>query len=210
MRFFLPIILIGIALAGFFMYVNPTYTNIKSLQSKLSQYDAALSNSKIFEGEKERLTKKSQAISALEKTKLSILLPNSVDNIRLILELDNTASTYGMSLKDVKYSVDTLIKDPTVTDTTDKPVKAKVLQSKIKEKKDYGNWDLEFSTQGTYANFLSFLNDLEHNLRIVDVVAVDFSSVATKTNNATGITLDTTSNENYKYNFKIKTYWLKN
>ena len=59
------------------------------------------------------------------------------------------------------------------------------------------------SIQGSYGNFLNFLHDLETNLRIVDISAITFSS---DTFSGSG----STSPDSYKYNFAIKTYWLKN
>ena len=73
--------------------------------------------------------------------------------------------------------------------------------------KDYGVWNLEFSTMGTYNNFLNFSRDLQSNLRIVDIAAVQFSSTDTRVAPLVG---KLSSDEVYKYSFKIKTYWLKN
>ena len=86
----------------------------------------------------------------------------------------------------------------------DKPVVG--LQSNVNtqvSRKDYGVWNLGFSTQGTYSNFVNFVKDLEKNLRIVDIVSVDFSS-------SSGIGVNPALSSIYKYDFKIKTYWLKN
>ncbi len=158
MRFLIPIILIGIAIAGFFMFLNPNYLEMKSLQTKIASYNTALTNSKSLENERDKLATKYNSIDTGNLRKLSVLLPDSVDNIRLILEIEKIASPYGMALKDVKYSA-------TPTDT---PVVAKkVSKSVAAAKKEYGDWDLEFSTAGTYSNFLKLVQDLEHNLRIV-------------------------------------------
>ena len=59
----------------------------------------------------------------------------------------------------------------------------------------------------TYNNFLNFTKDLENNLRIVDISSVSFSSNSGST---TGSTLGTATTDSYNYDFKIKTYWLKN
>ena len=57
--------------------------------------------------------------------------------------------------------------------------------------------DISFSIEGSYQNFLKFVGDLDKSLRIVDVQSVTFSSLSDK---------DASS---YLYNFKIRTYWLK-
>ena len=135
--------------------------------------------------------------------KLQKLLPNNVDNIRLILEIEQIALPYGMVLKDIKYSA---------TDTTKSATNGEVaivqgggaVQS---PPKDYGVWDLEFSTVGTYDNFLNFTRDLESNLRIVDISSIQFSSETASESSSTPNSSPLL--ESYKYDFKIKTYWLK-
>ena len=57
------------------------------------------------------------------------------------------------------------------------------------------------------SDFLSFLKDLESNLRIVDMSSIQFSS---DSNTGLNLSSSSSSTEAYKYNFKIKTYWLKN
>ena len=219
MRFILPFILIAISITGFIWKINPTYLTVQDSKTKLGQYDTALNNSKTFAAQREILDNKYKSISAVDLSKLSTMLPDSVDNIRLILEIDNIASAYGMSLKDVQYNTTPVVPastsaTPTPTSTNTNTTTASSTQNVLipantKQQKDFGSWDLEFSTQGTYQNFLSFLNDLEHNLRIVDVVSVDFSSDSPKSS-IQGISPDPNSTQNYKYNFKIRTYWLKN
>jgi Tfp pilus assembly protein PilO len=197
MRFILPLILIGISITSFFLFVDPFYKEMGTLREKISSYDSALDNSKALEKERDSLIKKSNAFNKDNLEKLSKLLPDSVDNIRLILEIEKIASPYGMVLKDVKY------------DTVDEKEKAANklvgLQANTQQvaRKDYGVWELGFSIQGTYGNFYNFVKDLEKNLRIVDVVSVDFSS-------NTGVGINPALSSIYKYDFRIKTYWLKN
>ncbi|MCX6755353.1 MAG: hypothetical protein NT068_02325 [Candidatus Nomurabacteria bacterium] len=199
MRFLIPIILILISVAGFFMFLNPNYAQIKLLTNKITSYNTALTNSKSLENERDKLATKYNSIDTENLKKLSVMLPDNVDNIRLILEIEKIAAPYGMVLKDVKYSA---VVEPVVT------TKVKLAKTAV-VKKDYGDWDLEFSTSGTYTNFIKLLKDLEHNLRIVDIASIDFSSdVSTAPN--TGASLSTSSPDTYKFNFKIKTYWLKN
>ena len=201
MRFLIPLILIGLSITGALTYLAPLYNDVKELRAQVASFDEALANSKALDAEREKLTTKYNSISQDDLKKLSVLLPDSVDNIRLILEIEKIASPYGMTLKDVKYS--------TKEEATKTPGGAKVLSSASATKRAYGDWDLEFSTTGTYANFTHLIKDLEHNLRIVDLTSVEFSS-DTGTGTGVGVALVQNSNDLYKYNLKIKTYWLKN
>ncbi len=182
------------------------FQEVTDLRTQIASYNEALNNSKMLENERDKLTNKYNSFDPLNLEKLQKLLPDSVDNIRLILEIEKLALPYGMVLKDVKYSPVTAAKTKdTTTAQAGTPAGAQ---------KGYGAWDLEFSTQGTYFNFINFIKDLENNLRIVDVASIDFSSdVApgiSPTSNTNTNTNPVIAAEAYKYNIKIKTYWLKN
>jgi Tfp pilus assembly protein PilO len=197
MRLLLPIILIGISITGFAVFVSPTMAEINILKEQINGYNQALDNSKILEAERQKLTKKYNNIEKEDLAKLEKLLPDNVDNIRLILEIEKLASPYGMVLRDVKYD--------TIKKTEEDKQPTEVFQegsTNTPAGHEYGTWDLEFSTEGSYGNFLSFLEDLESNLRIVDISSIQFSSITAAGPNS--------SPEVYRYGFKVKTYWLKN
>ncbi len=201
-RLVLSIILITGAIIGVSAVVVPTYNDISALKIQTASLSHALDNAKALENERDKLTKKDNAISIEDKEKLKKLLPDNVDNIRLILEIGQLATPYGMALKDVKYNTFTKKSTPTGgVASAPAPNPGEVVVQDTGG--DYGIWNLEFSTQGTYDNFINFTKNLESNLRIVDISSVTFSS-------DTGAELKPSFSEVYKYGFKIKTYWLKN
>ncbi|OGI61107.1 hypothetical protein A2814_02105 [Candidatus Nomurabacteria bacterium RIFCSPHIGHO2_01_FULL_38_19] len=197
-RLIIPIILIGLAITGFFAFTSPLYKDISALKGEVSAYNDALSNSKALENERDKLTAKYNAISVEDLAKLQKLLPDNIDNIRLILEIEKIALPYGMVLKDVKYNAS---EKDTPKEVTAPPGTIQGGRTVSTLQKDYGVWDLGFSVSGTYNNFLNFTKDLENNLRIVDISSVSFSSDTDVRTNPSGV---------YKYDFNIKTYWLKN
>ena len=194
----MPIILIGISITIFFVFTNPMYIGVGLQQAQLESYNEALDNSKALENKRDLLTAKENSIDRNDLMKLEKLLPNNIDNIRLILEIGQIALPYGMVLKDVKYS-------STDADTS-KPTALGIGGGVVAKtpNKEYGVWDLEFSTVGSYNNFLNFTKDLENNLRIVDISSISFASDVNSGPSAG------TSAASYTYHFKIKTYWLKN
>lgn len=195
-RFIFPIIFLGISISIFFVFTSPFYQDISKSRKEISSYDEALNNSIALRKERDKLTAKYNSINKEDLLKIKKLLPDNIDNIRLILEIEKIASPYGMVLKDVKYN-----SKKKTTDEEDQIVDG--AQMDILANEDYGVWDLEFSTNGTYSNFLNFTRDLEMNLRIVDIASIQFSS------NVSGDP-SSSSSESYKYDFKIKTYYLKN
>jgi Tfp pilus assembly protein PilO len=194
MKFVTPLIFIAVAIAAFFLLTVPIYGDLRSLRTEIASYNEALGNSKALENERDKLAAKYNSFRTEDLSRLEKLLPESADNIRLILEIEQLASPYSMTLKDVKYN------------TTDTGVSnATVQRSGARQlSKNYGTMELEFNTSGTYDDFINFTKSLENNLRIVDIVAITFSS---DKGPSLGKIAPSTS---YDYNFKVKTYWLKN
>lgn len=211
MQFITPIILLGLSIAFFFVFSNPLYVSMTELRTKRASYDAALANSHELEKQREKLTTKYNSIDRTDLIKIQKFLPENIDNIRLILEIEQIALKYHMVLKDIKYNSTADKKNSTPTNGGEGVVIQRVENTQASPK-DYGVWDLEFSTSGTYDDFLRFTRALEGNLRIVDVSSIQFSSENQITTPAAGGKVVATSPmlESYKYDFKIKTYWLKN
>ncbi len=191
------------------MFTNPIVSSISKINTEISSYNEALNNAKSLEEERDKLTKKYNAIDPDSLDKLQKLLPDNVDNIRLVLEIEKLAIPYGMRLKDVKYD-STQSNNSTSTSTPPTSTTGSSSSDVISDKstargdnKQYGTWNLEFSTEGSYSNFISFVKDIESNLRIVDISSIAFSS-------DTDTLGKTKTPDSYKYDFKIKTYWLKN
>lgn len=192
LRIIIPVILISLSIALFFTFTNPLYNDVKALRQEVGSYNEALNNSKALENERDKLTQKYNSIGGENLDRLEKLLPESIDNIRLILEIEKLAQPYGMALKNVKYDTTQKVTTPALPGAIQGVLGAAA-------KKDYRVWNLEFSTEGSYDNFINFAKDIENNLRIVDIASISFSSSG-------GIL----RSDLYEYNFKIKTYWLKN
>ena len=171
-------IVLLIASAGlFFGYIDPAFSKVKELVDEKSNFNSALTRAKDLGIERDKLLVKYNNISPANQEKLEKLLPDNIDNIRLIIDIDDMAKTYGMRIRNFKADISAQ-KDKLGKDTS-----------------PYGTLTLSFSTTASYSFFLSFMKDLEHSLRIMDVTAVSFAS-----NDTSPL---------YDYNITVKTYWLK-
>lgn len=167
-------IILIIASAGlFFGYVDPTYTKIQADQLEKADYDKALSNSTAFKQEKEKSLEKFNNMDKANTDKLAKLLPDHIDNIRLIIDIDEMAKTYGMRIRNFK------------TETNEKS------DTIGKDTSQYGTLTLSFSTTASYNTFLAFLRDLERSLRVIDVTSVQFASSDTSQLYDYGVTVKT-------------------
>lgn len=190
MNFIVPIILIIASLGVFFGYVDPNYRGqgtgnaadystygVIPLQAELTKFqDIANSSNKIV-AERESLVQKKNTITDADQTKLEKLLPSNIDNIRLIIEISDIAKKRNLLVKNISVGD---IKQST--------------NSVGPNNSAYGTLSMSFTVNSSYSNFISFLQDLESNLRIVDITNINFAA---------------TDSGFYDFSVSFNTYWLK-
>ena len=181
----------GLAIAGgiFFVYTQPNFENIRTLESEIAQYDEALTKATELQQVKQTLLSRYNAFNPADVTRLQKLLPDHVDNVRLVLDLDSLAAKHRMALQNV------VISNPVSGETTPGVI-ATVGGNRLK----YDSLTLKFRTQGSYTNFTAFLEDIESSLRLVDLVSLNLERI-------TGVS--STVEQQYRYDITIRTYWLK-
>ena len=143
-----PIISIIVALALYFFFIQDTLERVAELKIESAQFDEALKSAQELENTIERLTRESDNIQTSDLDKLEILLPDHIDSIRFIYDLNTIADIHNKTLG--KVSVEEL-KGDRFTSTI-----------------------VTFSINGTYSELLAFLSDLELSLRIIDVQSISF------------------------------------
>ncbi len=179
MRTLLPIIFILIAGAIFFGYIDPAYRLVQERRVEEVRFDLALTRSRELQQTRDQLLSRYNTFSNEDLDRLEKLLPNNIDNVRLILDFDALASQYGMRVRNVGIE-------------TAEAGAAGALT--VADDLGYGTLTLVFTVTTTYEKFRAFLEDLERSLRLVDVTAITFSS---------------TESGLYDYSLSIQTYWLK-
>lgn len=162
MNLITPIILVIISLAAFFGYVDPNYRgenldngkrSIQSLQAESNEYRTALSNSNKIRAQRDLLVKKRGEINPTDLTRLEQLLPDNVDNIKLVIDMNQIAANHRLTLKNLKL-------DTGVSGNADRLGE---------DNNKYGTVGLSFSVTASYDNFQNFLTDIEKSVRLVDV-----------------------------------------
>jgi|TARA_Y100000310_G_scaffold345866_1_gene471943 Tfp pilus assembly protein PilO len=157
-KLLLPIVFVLIAIGLFFGFVDPTYSNIKELQNERDQFDQALTKSRELQAIRDTLLSKYNTFSTSDLDRLEKLLPDNVDNVRLVLDIDGIAGKYNLRVKNVVVNTPT---QENVVGPNEKPYESVVLN---------------FSVVASYDDFVRFLKDLEASLRIVDVVDMSFNA----------------------------------
>ncbi len=186
-RYITPILLLAISIGAFVALTNPLYGEIKVLQADQSAYSNALANSLKLQEVRDILIGKQNQFSSRDIEDLEQMIPDSVDNIKLAIEIQRMGEERGLSVESVQY-------DPKSNQSSENSLGGDVTaQNSLFEV-----FELEIIASGPYDTFVSFLEDIQRSLRIVDVVNVEFSSESSFLNDNT-----------YTYNIIIKTYRLK-
>ncbi|RJQ34549.1 hypothetical protein C4556_02365 [Candidatus Parcubacteria bacterium] len=179
---------LAVAFGVFFMYTQPTYQTVQAKKAEIAQYDEALDRAAELQQLKQSLLSRYNAFNPADLARLQKLLPDHVDNVRLVLDLDNLAGAHGMALQNV------LISNP-ASETGDNSVVGAIGAARQK----FDSLTLQFSTVATYPVFVQFLENLESSLRIVDLVSLSLQPEDA----------DDTGEPLYSFDITIRTYWLK-
>lgn len=179
--------------ALFFMYTQPQYDQVKASEAQITSYDAALEKATELQQLKQTLLQRYNSFNPNDLDRLQKLLPDHVDNIALMMDMDNLANHYNMVLENVQVNAPTSDANQTSVGVIGEGGRQK-----------YDSLTISFSTEGTYQSFITFLKGLESSLRIVDMVSLTLTPVQQ------GIaTMASSSAPVYSYSITIRTYWLK-
>lgn len=187
MRYLFPILIIISCIIVFSALIQPRYAVLKETREEVASANTNLKTADTVAKSRQDLINKYNNIPKEDLDDLKTLLPDSVDNIRLIIQLNSLARNQNLSvLRNVNYETRSDEENPKSKDT------AKV--------RPYGEFTISFETTGPYKNFLAFLSALEQNLRLVDVTSVTFTSNPKSSEQPLNF---------MTYNVTLKTYWLR-
>ncbi|OJI09568.1 MAG: hypothetical protein COV08_00270 [Candidatus Vogelbacteria bacterium CG10_big_fil_rev_8_21_14_0_10_49_38] len=160
-------------------FLGQESAGLKELLEEKKILNEALINADKIKDKIAELNRAEESISAEDLAKLEKFIPDHIDNINLIIDVNNIAFRHGLSLKDVK------VREAEARATQSTPLTG---QNQISET------FISFSVAGDYAALISFLDGLANSLRVADVTNLSFSVDNIGVN---------------QYNFEVKTYWVK-
>lgn len=179
----IPVLAILIALGLFFGYINPTITGpISVTQAEIDNINSALAAAERFKEKEAQLAIERSAIPPESLVRLEAFLPDGVDNVQLILDLDALAARTGLTLANFETgepSADPAANADGVVVSSDAPI---------------DSIELSTSGKGTYAAFRAFLDAAEVSLRPLDLVS---------------LTVKTSENGVHTYDMTFRLYWLR-
>ncbi len=207
MRSIISIIVIVLAGIIFFAYTKPTYDSIQAVQAQNAQYNTALNKATQLQALKQTLLSKYNSFDPNNLARLQTMLPDQVNNIGLILDLDTLANQYGLSLENVNIG-SSAGAGSSGQGSSDNSTAIGAAGA------PYESLDVTFTVHATYAQFLQYITSLETSLRIVDLVglSVGGGGAAAPSMSSLGISSTTPTQSDttvYTFTITLRTYWLK-
>ncbi len=192
------IVIIIASIGIFFFFIDPQYKKVKSLQAEITENKKILDIANKLSSKKEELNSKFNQISQEEKAELEKLLPDTVDNVRLIIDMNNIAEKFGIVIRDISINSKDSPAGETKKIMSQKSNFEGVLEEnsvKYVDTSKIGVISFSFTVSAKYEVFLEFLKQLEESLRLVDIRNIEISRPAD------GVF--------YDYRVTLDTYWLK-
>jgi hypothetical protein len=158
----LYLLLISASFALYFIAIKPLYTGaggvmqpekgIKDLRTLNSQYDDTLSRADALMNQAESMHAQYSRVTEEDKAKMAVMVPDSIDKVRLLSETLGIAMDAGFALNDLSYAES-----------------GGVLGGK-------GGISLSFSVKTTYPRFKVLMNNFEKSMRLFSIESVSFTA----------------------------------
>jgi len=176
------LVLLGI---GLFVFATlPAYRVAEGLRQDKANNDQTLALSAELKQNREDLQDRFNRITDEEREGLRKLLPDTLDNVRLVNDISDIAQGQGLQIRNIAVGESG---GKATRETT-------AAQDAASRKQRYGTLSLSFSTTATYGEFADLLRELERSLRLVDVRSIAIKSSPSK---------------RYDFSLTLETYWLR-
>jgi len=186
------ILLIVLAIGIYLTFTRGLWTEVKAVQEINKQYTTAISNADELIQVRDEVLETYSSLSDKDRERLDKMIPNTVDNIRLIIDLNDVALKHRFTLENIRAAAAAAEKGVTPVPVPSANTRAQAAGTIPAPTLDAVT--VSFDVTAPYLEFISFMQDLEANLRIMDLTRL---SVAI---DDTGI---------YSFRVELKTYWLR-
>lgn len=175
------VILIILAVGIYFTFTSAKIDELKAIREVNAEYQTAIDNSARLIKVRDKVEKDFNNLSANEKDRLNKIIPDNVDNVRLIIDVkDDLAARHGLFLKNIR--------------TSSPPTQPQIGSTNTEKVGKAGTVNLSFSVSTSYEKFIDLLKEMESSLRIMDV---------------TKLSIVPNDNGLYDFSVEVKTYWLR-
>lgn len=183
-------ILLVLAVGVYLTWTRDKWTEVQAVQAVNGQYSEAIENANRLIRVRDEVLTKYNAITVADHDRLDKMLPNTVDNIRLIIDLNSVAGRRGVSISNIKASASS---EANAANSSGAVSYASTEPGSIPTP-ILDTVNISFSVSAPYREFVAFMRDLEANLRVMDL---------------THLTVAVGEGGTYDFGVELKTYWLR-
>ncbi len=233
----MPFILILASVGMFLSYIKPTYNDltgsidpagksVQELQSEKKDYTDALEKAANIERVRSGLRDQFNKIAKPQQEQIEKMLPDHIDSVRLIIDINNIAAKYGTSVSNlILTSTGTVppggkttgsatpaagaakpLGDPSAVQTAT-PAGA-FGATAPRSDTSYKSIKLGFTISTDYVSLIGFIKELEESLRVVDITSLSFGNEGASSGSSQTVSKPTDPNLN-NYTMTIRTYYSK-
>ena len=188
-------ILIVLAVGIYATYTRGVWNDASAVKAVNDSYASAIDNAGKLISVRDQVLKSYNNISADDRDRIDKMVPDTVDNIRLIIDLNSVALQHGFSLKNITAAAksDSSGASSSGGSVQNQPL-SKAAGSLSIATPTLDTVTVSFSVTAPYQQFISFMQDLEASLRIMDI---------------THLTVSANDSGTYDFGVELTTYWLR-
>ncbi len=191
-------ILLVLAIGMYFTVTQGVIDGAKAVQVVNAKYISAMDSADQLRKERDKVRDTFNSISKDDQDRLKKMIPSTVDNIRLIIDISNVARKQNLSLEDIKATVSQAGQKGSVAKSsataTSQPNGTTAVATDTIATPILDTVTVTFKVTAPYQQFKTFMQELEASLRIMDM---------------TSLTLTANDTGTYDYKVELKTYWMR-
>lgn len=159
-----PILFLIASIGLYFSYIGPAMETLGQATDLKERLVTAVSKYNELFQRRESLRSAYAAIPVADEQNLHRILPDEIDPVRIIIDIDRLARSPGVNLQVTSFDL------PRLQST-------QVRQGDEEEKNQLMTWVMATTVEGSYASFKTFLATLERSLTVFDVTQLEIEKI---------------------------------
>lgn len=144
-----------LAAGGVYVVAMPMWDDVKAATIEVQTLDALIERRETLNAIGADVIKRYQAVSQADLRRIDMLVPDSIDNVKLILELQRMAEQFNLNVERIDVAGE---------------------GSRDLAGRRLNTVSFQANLSGSYSDFIIFLEQLEKNQRIIDLRSLSFQS----------------------------------
>lgn len=192
-----PFLFLALSAGLFFTYIRPAWDVLGAFQDQEARVNIAVTDSSELKNRTTELVTKYAEFEAngTSLNKLLTSLPDSVDAVRLVINIDALAQAHDVTI--VSFELPQPERAPAAQNVAQSPDAAVVADP-------IGEATVRLVAKGSYADLKAFLQRIERSLTILDITQLTLAP------SLEGVVADAkTAKNDLQASVTLKTYWLR-